>query len=139
MPLYTPRTYVQTSSTTLAVDTTTTSVTFVDLLSLTINVTNENSTLIISSCGSVSNTNNAKLIQVRITVDGTSQGGQSLNAISSAIANPFSLVCRSAGISSGSHTVKLQWLTGANTAQCRPVSVGIDTESANLIVQEVLV
>lgn len=127
---------IQTVSAKLAVDISTTSTSFVDMLTLNMSTQTANSTLKITSCGAYMNTNNGKVTAIRLVLDGASLGGHQVYCTNAASANPFSFSAVVTGVTIGAHTVKIQWQTAANTIQCRPASIGGDLESAVLIVQE---
>lgn len=117
----------------LTVDTTTTSTTFVDLLTRAI-TTDATNILVLVTAGA-SNTNSDKFVAFRITVDGVavravSSTGKSNNAETHAI------LCKKA-VSAGAHTVKLQWKVEVNTGQIRPVAA-VDTEHCSMQTQEVM-
>jgi hypothetical protein len=140
MPLYPPTTgsggggLLQTAEAHVTVDTTTTSHTFVDLLSVTL--TTSGGALLINAGGAINNSNAGKAMQLRVTLNTVSQGGVTVvNTGANAVS--FGMAIKVAA-AAGSNTIALQWLTPANTAQCRPVTQA-DLESASLVVQEVSV
>jgi hypothetical protein len=129
-------TLLQTSLLSVAADTTTTSTTFVDLLSITL--TTGANKLLIHAAGAISNAGANVNMKLRLLVDGVSIGGIQLRSPAAAIGTGFALVDK-VTVTAGSHTVKLQWLTASSTAQCRPVTGNVDGESANLLIEEVTV
>jgi hypothetical protein len=137
VPLVDPVKLVQTAFTELTSNTTTTSGTFVDLLTLTI-TTGANAVLVHFS---VSVNNNDLFAQqqqqFQLLVDGVATRGCSVRSINSNHANSGGLVYKTGVLTAGSHTFKIQWLTGGSTAQIRPVATA--TEHASLILKEVTV
>ena len=114
-------------------DTTTTSATFVDLLS--IRLTTGAGFLLIRALGACSNTTANTNNRLRVLVDGVSIGGSQFRARSVGIAEAFAIQKRAA-VTAGSHGIKLQWARASGTLQCRPVT-NVDAERASLLVEEV--
>jgi hypothetical protein len=119
----------------ISVDTTTTSTTWVDLISQAVTIT-ASGILIIHLTAAVSNSAVNKAVQFRVTVDGVSQGGFGIELKSAGVSCSGAIVVRVTGLSAGAHTVKARWQTSAGTAQIRPVGAP-DTESANMLIEEV--
>ena len=120
---------------TLAVDTTTTSVSYVTLLSQVIG-TLGNSSLLIRASFSTSDTASLSTGNFyRVTVDGTVYGyaGQEIFTCAQAGA-----ICVKTGVlTADSHTVTLDWHTQTgNTLRCRPVT---QPEHASLMISEVTI
>jgi hypothetical protein len=124
----------QTSFAEITSDTTTTSLTYVDLLSVTITTIAGNISIYASASGD--NTNNARLSKYRIMIDGVADRGFVAN-VSPSLPDSGAIVLRRA-VTAGSHTIKLQWATSANTARIRPIT-NPDTDHASLLVEEVTV
>lgn len=120
----------------ISADTTTASTTFVDLISQAVTTTGGN-LLIYFTCAS-SNTNNNTDITFRITVDGTSKRGTQVRITPAGVTQSCSIITKVTGLSAAAHTVKIQWLTSANTARVRPVAA-VDAEHASLIINEIIV
>jgi len=119
----------------LAVDTTTASAVFVDLLTVAITV--EAGFILIESSIGASLSVNAGTIFFRITVDGVAQAGvsNSFTIIGDEHASAF---CLRVAVAAGLRTVKLQWRVASvlSTARIRPVTQP-DAEHASLVVSEV--
>jgi hypothetical protein len=98
----------------VAVDSTTTSLTWVDLLSFTFTATAADWLLIWASF-SISNTNNAQNVQLRLVVNGVVLRGANVRVASGGNAEGGAIV-------------------SANTGQCRPATV--PTEHATIVVKE---
>lgn len=114
-------------------NTTTTSATFVTLL--TVNITTAASQCVIHAMGHVSNSTANRNMRFRVAVDGVSQGGGQFRSVAANIGVPFSLQFRPT-LTAGAHVVTLQWAREASgTMQCRPVAAA-DSETASLMVQE---
>lgn len=134
MPLFDPQNWVQSQSTELSVDTTTTSGTFVDLLTVTIESTGGDILCSVSSGASNSGANNG--IYFRVTLDGVAGRGAAsryINLPSVAVA----IQDRFTSVPPGSHTVKLQWRVDGGTGRIRPATVP-DAEHATLRIIEAL-
>jgi hypothetical protein len=116
-------------------DGSTTSTSWVDLLSLT--YVSEGFDLDIWAALNVSISELATAY-ARITVDSVAQSGGAVYTD----ANPgsISLLARVTGLAAGTHTIKLQWKSSNSerSVRCRPSSVP-DSESASLLVNEVSV
>ena len=138
MPVFAPNNYAQTTSSVLAVNTTTTSTTFVNLISIVVS-TSGGSLNVFGSISS-SNTGNGAENFFRITVDGTSIGASSskgdLGTASGTIVAGNNIITNTGVLSAGSHTVVLQWRVSGGTGQIRPVAA-VDQEYASLMLQEV--
>ena len=119
----------------ISIDTTTTSTTWVDLISQAVTIT-ASGILIIHLTAAVSNSAVNKSVQFRVTVDGVSQGGFGIELKSAGVSCSGAIVVRVTGLSTGTHTIKARWQTSSGTAQIRPVGAP-DTESANLLIEEV--
>lgn len=127
-------TLVQTADAKITANTSTTSTAFVD--ALTIDITTDDSNLMIWAQGAIANGTASRNMQVRITVDGVSTGGIQLRSLAANVGQPFSLAAR-VPVTAGAHVVKLQWLTQAGTTlYCRPV-LNVDRENVSMLVQEV--
>jgi hypothetical protein len=120
----------------ITANTTTTSTSFVNLISQAITV-GSGAYLIIHAAGAFSNSSTTANMKCRITVDGVTAGGVQLRASALNIGNSWAMVYR-LSVEAGARTVALQWLTSTGTAQCRPVT-NADGESASLLIEEVTV
>jgi hypothetical protein len=132
-------TFIQSGFSALAVDTTSASNVFVDLLTVAINVTTGPFLYINASAG-ISSVLGLDSADFRLTIDGSPVVGTGAFLSSSNLAETVSLVWRESGVAAGAHTVKLQW-RGTNigrTLQCRPVT-SPDSEHASLYVAETTV
>jgi hypothetical protein len=128
---YIPNNYVQTVSTEISTDTTTTSTSYVNLLSTTINTEGPN--LLIFTSVSASTTTSRTLINFQILVDSVVKRGFAFAQVAG-ISAMGSLVYK-ISLTPGSHTIALQWkVASADTAQIR---MGYNTEHAELIITEV--
>jgi hypothetical protein len=126
----------QTLFTETAADTTTTSATFVTLLTQAITIVAGNNVMVWFSAG-CSNSNNNAQVNFRLTIDAVAVRGVGSVAASGATnASSVSLVYLSSGLAAGVHTFAIQWLVSANTGRIRPVTVP-SREHASLIIQEV--
>lgn len=117
-------------------DTTTTSASFVTLLTQSITI-QTGSILLIDVSASISNTTNNNNVDIQITIDGTPARGAGTRVPVANQPGGFAIVYRKTGLTAGAHTVLLQWRTGANTARCRPTTTV--NEHASLRIQEVTV
>lgn len=116
---------------------TTTSTSYVDLLSLTATI-GANAVLIHYSVSANNSSVANRSISFRLTVDGTAVRGSGLRTDANNLGNSTALVYKTAVLAAGSHTFKLQWLTEAlTTAQVRP-STNPD-EHASLLITEVTI
>ena len=120
-----------------AADATTTSTTFVTLLSQAITLAGSTSLLIHFSAG-VSNTTNAAITSFRVTVDGVAKRGTSFKAPSASGAGGVAIILKVDGLSAGAHTVLVEWKVSGGTGQVRPVAA-VDAEHASLLLEEVAV
>jgi hypothetical protein len=123
---------IQTAFTEITVDTTTTSTSFTDLLSLTI--VTDNNPVICHFSASADNTG-VQDVDFQLVIDGVAQRGCALRVIAAGFGTSAELVDKSAALSIGSHTIKIQWQVSGNTGQIRPAT-NID-EHASLLVEEV--
>lgn len=134
--VFNPRTNLpafQSSSSRIAVNTTTTSTTFVDLLSVTL-TTQASFLLIFFTCG-VSNTAGTGQTFFRVLVNGVAVAGAGASQVSAN--RPVSCaISHRIAVNAGSNIVKVQWRVANATGQIRPVAAP-DAEHANVIVMEV--
>jgi hypothetical protein len=130
------RTLVQTVFVEQAIDTTTGSASFGDLLTQTITIT-AGSILLIMFTGSASNTNSNNTIDFQITLDAVAVRGSGMRVSSNNVPMSSAITYRKTGLAAGLHTVKVQWRTGGNTARIRPATTL--NEHASLLLQEVTV
>ena len=104
---------IQSLFTNVTADTTTTSATFVDLLTQTITTGANSLELLFTISASTSSGN--KNIGFQILIDGTVQRGGGLST-SSANSSISGVVSHKATVSAAAHTVKVQWLVSGGTA-----------------------
>lgn len=116
-------------------DTSTTSTSFVTLLTRAITI-QTGSILLIDTTASISNTG-VSAIDIQVTIDGTPVRGSGTRTTAANVPNSLALTFRRAGLSAGSHTILLQWRTSTGTARCRPTTTL--NEHASLRIQEVTV
>ena len=139
MPLFLPQSVIQTQFTEISSDTTTTSTTFTDLMSLNISTTGASYLLVdFSASHSVTSANSGATYQLQ--VDGTPIRGCASGAGTGAQNSPgfcAGFVYKSGILSSGSHTVLIRWRVNAGTGQIRPATQ--DDEHASLLVAEITV
>lgn len=128
---------LQTTFQEVTVDTTTTSTTFVDLLTQSI-TTQAGTALLIHASTSASNTGVNQSVRFRVTIDGTAVRGWENVKTGAGQTAGGGFVYRKTGLSAAAHTIKVQWLVGGSTGQVRPNTAAIDTEHASLMCQEVL-
>jgi len=118
-------------------DTTTTSSTFVDLITQAITITS-GGILLINVSASVSNSSVNKAATFRITIDGVTKGGFGVELKSADVPCSGAYVARVTGLAVGARTVKVQWKTTTGTMQIRPITHP-DDEHCSLLIQEVSV
>lgn len=126
---------IQTSSANVGADTTTTSTTFVDLLSLTMYI-NSNPVVIYFSV-SGNNTTASTRVSFQLVIDGIATRGFSYICVSSGNGGSGAIVYKTQPLFYGNHTFKIQWLTSGGTAQVLAGSGASD--NAYLVVDEVTI
>lgn len=110
----------QIAAATLATDTTTTSGTFVDLLSATFTA---GSAMTAEMNGDVTvSTSLAATISFQIVLDGSAVGAPRDITLALGAVATLPLQAPSLSLTTGSHTLKIQWKTTLGTARCRPQS-----------------
>lgn len=118
-------------------NTTTTSATFVTLLTQAI-TTQAGSALLIEISASVSNTSGApNSADMQLVIDGTAARGAGSRTIAAGVPFVFPIIYKKTGLAAGAHTILLQWRVGGGTLQCRPAATV--NEHASLMIQEVIV
>ena len=117
------------------VDTSTTSASWIDLLSIPI--TTQANNLILHTSVSLLTTSSGAAFNIRLTIDGVAVRGAQMWPSSSNYALGISIVARKL-VAAGAHTVKLQWMVTTGTLRCRPAT-NPDDEHASLLVEEVSV
>ena len=140
MPLANPPNLRQTATASISVNTTTTSGSFVDLLTLTLTIAG-NSKLILkfNACVSCTSVSASAKMQFRFLLDAASISvGTQAHGINANESAPINMLHETAGLVAGDHTIKVQWLIGNGTLQCRPIAVP-DAEYGRLLVMEVAV
>lgn len=128
---------LQTASAVLAVDATTTSVTYVDLLSVSV-TTSGGSSLEIYASFSTSNAVDAAGTgqdALQITLDGTAL--QQAGAEQWPVSEIGTISYKTGVVTAGSHTVTLQWKTQAGSTLRCSASTLTRPEHASLVVMEV--
>ncbi|MDX1554915.1 MAG: hypothetical protein R3212_02710 [Xanthomonadales bacterium] len=118
-----------------ATDATTTSTTFVNLLTLAFNKQLASSALIVQISAGISNNGNNQGVDIRLEIDGTVYRGCGTQRGSGDPAGA-AIIQRISGLAAGTRNVRVQWRATASTAQCRPVTVP-GREHCSLVVQEV--
>lgn len=104
----------------LATDATTTSASFVDLLSSTFTV---GGAVTAQTLGVATiSTSLAAVVAFQFLLDGTAVGVPHDLTVALGASVPIMLLVPSMALSAGSHTLKLQWKTTLGTARCRPVT-----------------
>jgi hypothetical protein len=120
----------------VSVDTTTTSTTFVDLITQNITISTNGIVLVWFSCGASNSGNNNQVI-FQVTIDGVAKRGAATVAASGATdTGSAAIVLRVTGLTAGTRTVKIQWRVSAGTGRVRPAT-SPDTEHASLLLAEV--
>jgi hypothetical protein len=125
---------VQTIEANITVDTTTNSTSFGDLFSQSITTTGGSLIIFFNANSSNSNTNNSHYFQ--ITVDAVVHEAGACRYVNTPAVN-INLIDKVGNLSTGAHTVKVQWRTSANQARIRPVTAA-GSESAQLTILEVM-
>lgn len=127
---------MQTGFVEITSDTTTTSGTYVDLLSLTL--TTDANMVEIHFTASVSNTAAfGSSPSFQLVIDGSAVRGAKVRVLEAVEASCAAITYRSSQLTAGSHTFKIQWLTDTSTARIRPVTT--INEHASLLVNEITV
>lgn len=119
----------------ITVDTTTTSMTYVNLLSSTVSVSSK--TVLIHFTAAVSNSNADRNMFYQLLIDGVATRGGACRTGAASNPETWALVYKATDLSVGDHTFLIQWRVSANTGQIRPVTS--INEHASLLVQEVAV
>lgn len=132
MPLYEARSLFQTAYASLAVDSSTSSTTFIDLLTLTLTTSGGNLMLLATFAAYSTSATDGSF---QITLDGVAQAGSELFTSKPPLAAGGAITVKAMGIAPGSHTVTLQW---KGSLKCRPVAQA-GSEHAALRVEEVFV
>lgn len=127
--------FVQSAMADLASDVSTNSTSFVDLLSLDISTVGSSFLLISVSAGLTDSNNNIQ-VYLRLVVDDIVKRGVVSRTSGTGIAESFAIVYRQP-VTTGTHTVKVQWRVSANTGRCRPATQP-DSEHCTIVVEEVL-
>ena len=130
-------TLLQTTFVEQATDTSTTSVSFVDLLTQAITI-QAGSILLITVTASMSNTSANQNMDIQITIDGVAARGAGTRVATSNVPQGFSIVYRKTGLAVGAHTIKVQWRTpSGGTMRVRPATTL--NEHCSMLIQEVTV
>jgi len=113
-------------------DLSTTSQSFVDLLSQGITTVSDKISVTFSA--SISTTAPSAQVQCQLMIDGAVKRGSSIDPAGATKAGNTTIAWRGI-VTPGAHTVKIQWLVTAGTVRVRPGSTNI--EHTSLIVREV--
>jgi hypothetical protein len=124
---------VQSKFVEVAADVSTTSTTWVDLLSTTI--TTLAGFLLLTTTVSPNTSSTSAGFYIRLLLDGVAVRGASGYAGSATFNETVSIVSKEA-VTAGLHTVKVQWRVSTGTLRCRPVTAP-DQDHASLLIQEV--
>lgn len=136
MGLINPENVRQILTTNITTNVSTTSTSYIDLLSLNVTTT-ANSFLIVNFSAGCSNSSTNDWGQFKIVIDEISYVACIIANATTNTANSGGLVYR-LQVATGTHTVKIQWLAGGGgTLRIRPTSSTV--EHAVLTVKEVLV
>jgi hypothetical protein len=120
-----------------AVDVSTNSTVFIDLLTLAINTTGGDLEIWFDATNSLTSGNRQTFY--KLLVDGVAQDGTStFTTFSAPVSRTGAIVRKVTGLAAGAHTVKVQWKVDSGTTQIRPVTAP-NSESAGLLVNEVSV
>jgi hypothetical protein len=133
MPLFRQPQVIQTQYSALAVDTSTTSTSFVDLMSLTLATDSNRTITYFSAAGN--NATSATALRFQLLIDGVVTRGCNTRCVSSGNGGTVSLVYYSSVLTPGSHTFKIQWSVSAGTGTIN-ASTGT-SDNAVLLVEEV--
>jgi hypothetical protein len=131
-----PQTFLQSVWNEISADTTTTSTTLVDLISVSI-TTGANQLLIwFSASLSMSVSGSGYRVRFSLQLDGAVIRGFIINPLGGSIPYCVPYVYKKTGITAAAHTVKIQWcVVGSTTARIRPVTTIL--EHCSLMVAEV--
>jgi hypothetical protein len=125
---------VQSQYTVLGVDSTTTSTTFVDLMSTTVNTSANTCVVYFTASGDNSTTSVNSYFQ--LLIDGTPlRGTKYRNTANSGAGHSCILVCETPMLTAGAHVFKIQWLAQSGTSRIRPLTIA--TDHASLLIEEV--
>jgi hypothetical protein len=127
--------YLQTQFTKLLVNTTTTSSTFVDLITVLVTI-QAGSSLQISFAETNSSSSASATTFFRVTVDAIVMQGAATRSPGGGDPQGVSINDYITGLAAGVHTVKVQWRTNSGTSRIRPVA-SPDAESASILINEV--
>lgn len=125
---------VQSGFAEVTVDTTTTSATFVDLLTVAITTGARTVFILVTFGADGSSNNNGPFF--RVTIDGVAKRGAPSNKMSGTNGTGSGAILYQEVLSAAAHTVKVQWRVGAGTGSIRPVTQP-DSEHCSLRVFEV--
>lgn len=118
----------------LSVDTTTTSTSFVDFMTLNVN-TGQNALCVFFSA-SGNNTTSGARVHFQLLVDGVIRRGSDFFCVSTTNGGCAALVYKTFNLSDGAHVIKIQWSVTAGTGSVNASSGTSD--HASLIVYEVV-
>jgi hypothetical protein len=125
---------LKTDFTEIAVDTTTTSNSPTDLLSLAYTKLSATSALLIHISAAASIDNNDRWMRMQLVIDGVAKRGMSFQGLNSE-GNTSAMVYKATGLAAGARTIKIQWWVESDTGQIRPVTTSY--EHCSIMVQEV--
>jgi len=137
MPLFYQESVVQTAFAEITTTTSTTSLTHVDLLTLTI-TTGANPLLIYVSMSSENSAANG-WVEAQLIVSGVVSAGTAYHSTSSGFGNTGSIVWKTPPLTAGSQLIRLQWHVGALIGGSATITPSNGVNHATLYVQEVTV
>jgi hypothetical protein len=135
MPIMYQDCLIQVASTEITSDITTTSTTFIDLMTLTVTI--GANPVILDFSVSCNNTGMFNQCDFQLLVDGGITRGITVYTSTSENASSGAILYKTSALTAGSHTFKIQWRVDAGTGQVRPVTTAV--EHAILILEEVTV
>lgn len=130
-------TFLQSLFTEVTVNTSTTSTTFVTLLSQAITI-QAGSVLVVHFTASSSHAGNNQTALFRVQVDGVTYRAVGERNPTATFPGSCGIVLRIPGLAAGARTVVIQWRTTGSTLRIQPVTVP-DAEHASLLLEEVTV
>ena len=128
--------FVQSVTSQITVDTSTSSASFTSFLTTDVIVQNNNSVLLVFFSVSGTTASGTASMFFRVLLDGVAQRSVGMSPPSSTRPGAAFLVLRLSGVAAGTRTVAVQWRVSASTGRVRPVT-NPDSEHASLVVQEV--
>jgi len=135
IPSYTaPITYglIQTQQLSLSDDTTTSSTSMIDLMTINLSTMGGDLLIYFNSCSSNTKANTSNYFQ--IVLDSTVYQSGAVNYANTPAVN-INLFTKITGLAADKYTVKVQWYTSANVGQIRPIAAS-GSECAQLLIME---